>query len=77
MDTSATAASASLQVAVAIPDTARCSGRWSSQSSAVGNMTKDDFRLPRIVAAAAAVVGVDNDDGGLVAAGSLPRQTRT
>lgn len=74
MDTSATAASESLQVAVAIPDAAR-SGRWSSQSSVVGNMTEDDFRLPRIVAAA--VVGVDNDDGGLVAADNLPRLTRT
>jgi len=44
-------------------------------------MTEDDFRLPLIAAAAvavaAAVAGVDNDDGGPVAAGSLPRQMRT
>jgi len=75
LGTSATAVSASLKVAVAIPDTAMCSGRWSSGLSAVGSTTEDDFRLPRIAAVAA--VGVDNDDGGPVAAGSLTRPTRT
>jgi len=48
--------------------------------SAVGSTTEDGFRLPPIAAAAAAavaVVGVDNDDGDPVAAGSLPRLTRT
>jgi len=74
LGTSATAVSA-----VWIPDTAMCSGHWSSRLSAVGSTTEDDFRLPRIAAAAAAaaVVGVDNDDGGPVAAGSLTRLTTT
>jgi len=55
-----------------------CSGRWSSRSSSVGSTTEDDFQLPRIAAAAAAAAfGVDNYDGGPVAAGNLTRPTRT